>query len=307
MTSPFAQFPWLNLKLTELEGYLNNLLELQHTDMLPGLRAQLQSARFLPAAWYYLSSDFGADDAEPDAVRAGAAALQLFAIRNRLMQDQQFGPDAMQHDFFVELLSDLIDVELRKCSADDDALQGKIDAIQDITAHQLAALETIHKPTTDITEYLRRSEDQDAVMFAFACHFGAQATHADAVVIDSLEAIGRTVGLAFRLRAEIFDLLGINNAEDALGPLAMLQDGQFTLPTVVTLATEGPAFANRIAEAGNGELDALHTTAMTIIETGVQQAMNMAAEYRDQALFDTHLLPERPSKATLADLIKLLL
>lgn len=307
MTNPFAQFPWLNLKLTELEGYLQNLLELQHADMLPSLRTQLNAARFLPAAWYYLSSDFGDDNVEADAVRAGAAALQLFAIRNRLMQAPQFGPDAMQHDFFVEYLSDLIDVELRKCSADDDALQGKLDAIQDITAHQLAAQEALHQPTTDITEYLRRSDDQDAVMFAFACHFGAQATHADAVVVDSLEAIGRTVGLAFRLHAEVFDLLGINNAPDALGPLAMLQDGQFTLPTVVTLAAQGPAFANRIASAGNGDLDALRTTAMTIIDTGVQQALNMADEYRDQALFDSHLLPERPAKATLAALVQLVL
>jgi heptaprenyl diphosphate synthase len=307
MRSPFAQYPWLNLKLTELEDYLNHLLELQQSDLLPALRQQLRAPRFLPAAWYYLFSDFGAASVTAEDLKAGAAALQLFAIRNQLMQKPQFGPSAMQHDFFIEYLSDLIDVELRKCSVDDAALQGKLDAIQDITTQQIAADEAIHKPTTAITEYLRRSEDQDALMFAFACHFGAQATGAEAVLVDSAEAIGRTIGLAYRLRAECFDLMGINNAPDAMGPLAMLRDGQFTLPTVLTLAAKGPAFANQIAEAGSGDLDALGATAMTIIETGVGQTLTMAAEYRDQALFDIGLLPPTPAKATLTSLVTILL
>ncbi|MFD1485849.1 polyprenyl synthetase family protein [Lacticaseibacillus baoqingensis] len=307
MNSPFAQYPWLNLKLTALADYLNQLLELHASDLLPTIRQQLIAPRFLPAAWYFLFSDFGSAAVAAGDLQAGAAALQLFAIRNHLMQRPEFGPDAMQHDFFVEYLSDLIDVELRKCSTDDEQLQGKLDAIQDITAHQLAAAQAIHQPTTDITEYLRRSQDQDALMFAFACHFGAQATGAPAVLIDSAETIGQTIGLAYRLRAECFDLMGINNAADAMGPLAMLQDGQFTLPTVLTLAAVGPAFADRIATAGSGDLAALGETAMTIIETGVGQTLNMADEYRDQALFDISLLPPTPAKTTLTSLVKILL
>ncbi|MFD1471661.1 polyprenyl synthetase family protein [Companilactobacillus mishanensis] len=308
--SPFKQFQKLNVKLLGLEDYMLHLIELNHDDIINEAQGYLKSSRFLHAAFFYLFSDFGDADSEDlrdNSLQSAAAALQLFYIRNEMMRKHNAGPDSIKLNFMVEYFSDLIDVEFRKCSADDDDLQGKIDAVQEITTNQLLADEQMVKPVEDVGEYIKRIEARSAVMFEFACRFGAQATHADDVLIDSAGQIGRTIGLAYQIKSEILDLIGINTTEDQFGPLYMLQSGEFTLPTIFAVAKAGPDFMNKVAEAGRTGDKALAETAEYIIDNGVDAAQVMVKEYKDQAVFDINMLPNIPAKQDLKKLVDMLL
>lgn len=308
--SPFKQFQKLNVKLLGLEDYMLHLIELNHDDIINEAQGYLKYSRFLHAAFFYLFSDFGDADSEDlrdNSLQSAAAALQLFYIRNEMMRKHNAGPDSIKLNFMVEYFSDLIDVEFRKCSADDDDLQGKIDAVQEITTNQLLADEQMVKPVEDVGEYIKRIEARSAVMFEFACRFGAQATHADDVLIDSAGQIGRTIGLAYQIKSEILDLIGINTTEDQFGPLYMLQSGEFTLPTIFAVAKAGPDFMNKVAEAGRTGDKALAETAEYIIDNGVDAAQVMVKEYKDQAVFDINMLPNIPAKQDLKKLVDMLL
>ncbi|MCH4009261.1 polyprenyl synthetase family protein [Companilactobacillus sp.] len=308
--SPFEQFQKLNVQLVGLEDYMRHLLELHNDDIIQEAGGYLHSARFLHAAFFYLFSEFGDADSEDlrdNSLQSAAAAMQMFYIRNEMMRKHQAGPDSIKLNFMVEYFSDLIDVEFRKCSADDDDLQGKIDAVQEITTNQLLADEQMVKPAEDVGEYIKRIEARSAVMFEFACRFGAQATHANDVLVDSAGQIGRTIGLAYQIKSEIFDLIGINTTEDQFGPLQMLQSGEFTLPTIFAVAKAGPDFMNNIAEAGRAGDEQLIETAEYIIDNGVDAAQVMVKEYRDQAVFDIDMLPNIQAKSDLKKLVDMLL
>ncbi|AKP67821.1 polyprenyl synthetase family protein [Companilactobacillus ginsenosidimutans] len=308
--SPFEQFKKLNVRLVGLEDYIRHLVELHNDDIISEAGGYLHSQHFLHAAFFYLFSEFGDADAEElrdNSLQSAAAAMQMFYIRNEMMRKHQAGPDSIKLNFMVEYFSDLIDVEFRKCSADDDDLQGKIDAVQEITTNQLLADEQMVKPVEDVGEYIKRIEARSAVMFEFACRFGAQATHADDVLIDSAGQIGRTIGLAYQIKSEILDLIGINTTEEQFGPLFMLQSGEFTLPTIFAVAKAGPDFMNKVAEAGRTGEDELVKTAEYIIDNGVDAAQVMVKEYKDQAIFDIDMLPNIPEKQSLKKLVDMLL
>lgn len=308
MESPFQQFPKLNPKLINLEDYMLRLIELNKNDIINEAKGYLHSGRFLHAAFFYLFAGFGdADNLRENSLQSAAAAAQMFYIRNELMRKHQAGPDAINLNFMVEYFSDLIDVEFRKCSADDDDLQGKIDAVQEITTNQLLADEEMIKPVEDIAEYIKRVEARSAVMFEFACRFGAQAAHASDVLIDSAGEIGRTIGIAYQIKSEIFDLIGINTSENEFGPLYMLQNGEFTLPVIFAIGKNGNDFMNKIAEAGRTGDKALAETAEQVIDSGVDAAQVMVKEYKDQAIFDINMLPEIPEKESLKKLVNMLL
>lgn len=308
--SPFEQFKKLNVQLVGLEDYMRHLLELHNDDIIQEAGSYLHSGRFLHAAFFFLFSGFGDADSEDlrdNSLQSAAAAMQMFYIRNQMMRKHQAGPDSIKLNFMVEYFSDLIDVEFRKCSADDDDLQGKIDAVQVITTNQLMADEQMVKPVEDVAEYVKRIEASSAVMFEFACRFGAQATHADDVVVDSAGQIGRTIGLAYQIKSEILDLIGINTTEEQFGPLYMLQSGEFTLPTIFAVSKAGPDFMNKVAQAGRSGEKELAETAEYIIDNGVDAAQVMVKEYKDQAIFDINMLPNIPEKQDLKKLVNMLL
>ncbi|WP_125711707.1 polyprenyl synthetase family protein [Companilactobacillus kedongensis] len=308
MESPFQQFPRLNTKLINLEDYMLRLIELNKNDIINEAKGYLHSGRFLHAAFFYLFAGFGdTDKLRENSLQYAAAASQMFYIRNELMRKHQAGPDAINLNFMVEYFSDLIDVEFRKCSADDDDLQGKIDAVQEITTNQLLADEQMIKPVEDIAEYIKRVEARSAVMFEFACRFGTQAAHASDVLVDSAGEIGRTIGIAYQIKSEIFDLIGINTSENEFGPLYMLQNGEFTLPVIFAIGKNGNDFMNKIAEAGKTGDRALAETAEQVIDGGVDAAQVMVKEYKDQAIFDINMLPEIPEKEDLKKLVNMLL
>ncbi|WP_125565156.1 polyprenyl synthetase family protein [Companilactobacillus insicii] len=308
MASPFEQFEHLNPKLINLEDYILHLIELNKDDIISEASGFLKSSRFLHGAFFYLFSGFGTtDDLRENALQSAAAATQMFYIRNEMMRRHQAGPDSIKLNFMVEYFSDLIDVELRKCSADDDALQGKIDAIQEITTQQLMADEQMVKPVEDIGEYIKRVEGRSAVMFEFACRFGAQAAHASDIIVDSAGEIGKTIGIAYQIKSEVLDLVGINTTEEEFGPLYMLQSGEFTLPVIFAIGKKGPDFMNKIAEAGRTGEKSLAETAEEVIDNGVDASQVMVKEYKDQALFDINMLPEIPEKHDLQKLVEMLL
>ncbi|APX72645.1 polyprenyl synthetase family protein [Companilactobacillus allii] len=308
MASPFEQFEHLNPKLINLEDYILHLIELNKDDIITEASGFLKSGRFLHSAFFYLFSGFGETESlKENTLQSAAAVTQMFYIRNEMMRRHQAGPDSIKLNFMVEYFSDLIDVELRKCSADDDALQGKIDAIQEITTQQLMADEEMIKPVEDIAEYIKRVEGRSAIMFEFACRFGAQAAHASDIIVDSAGEIGKTIGIAYQIKSEILDLVGINTSKTEFGPLYMLQNGEFTLPVIFAIGKKGQNFMNDIAEAGKTGEENLAITAEEVIDNGVDASQVMVKEYKDQALFDINMLPEIPEKHDLQKLVEMLL
>ena len=82
--------------------------------------------------------------------------------------------------------------------------------------------------------YIEVIERKTAALIATSCRLGGMLSDADPVVVDTLERVGRELGLAFQLSDDIMDI----TAEAAvLGkePGADLREGVYTLPVIYAL------------------------------------------------------------------------
>lgn len=153
-----------------------------------------------------------------------------------------------------------------------------------------------------LQEYERRIYAKTASLIALSAEAGPILAQTDGEIVESLRLYGERLGLAFQIVDDVLDFVA---DEETLGkPVGSdLRQGLITLPTLLFLQRDPdyPALRRVLAGTRSQEVveDAVQAVATSPI---IDQAMEMARQYADQAQAALEGTPENPYRSALLDL-----
>ncbi|MDZ4700486.1 MAG: polyprenyl synthetase family protein [Rhodothermales bacterium] len=117
------------------------------------------------------------------------------------------------------------------------------DAVRRMSEGELLQLKKARQLDIDEATYFRIISDKTASLIAACTTIGALSATDDVGQIETMNALGEHLGLAFQIRDDLFDFGG----DDVGKPLGIdLQERKMTLPLIVALERAGPAERRRI-------------------------------------------------------------
>jgi heptaprenyl diphosphate synthase len=122
---------------------------------------------------------------------------------------------------------------------------------------QIREADSAGRLETDETQYMEVIRGKTAALIATSCRLGGMLSDALPAVVDRLQRVGESLGLAFQLSDDIMD---ITADQDTLGkePGVDLKEGVYTLPVIYALRESGRREELRaLLEAGPPDGDRL--------------------------------------------------
>ncbi|ATO42585.1 polyprenyl synthetase family protein [Loigolactobacillus coryniformis] len=313
-------FPYIQEKLTPLTPYLLEAARIKQPAVNERVQALIHNGgKLVRAGLFYLFSEFGTT---PDQARlkAGAAAIELLHLATLIHDDVIDQAAERRHTATVQtsvgnrnavyagdlLFTLYFDQVLRSAETFAD-IDTNVKAMHGILTGELDQYNLNYQLNETVDQYLREIEGKTAKLFALACAQGAKLAHADEIIVETGEQIGRSLGLAYQILDDILDYTG---TQDSIRKpiLQDIQNGIYTLPLLFTLEaqpTATRAFLSKKARLTTAELQELQQ--LVIDSGGVTQAQTMANELTDQALIDIQTLPDSRARNDLEKLTRRLL
>ncbi|MFG0333363.1 MAG: polyprenyl synthetase family protein [Maioricimonas sp. JB049] len=161
-----------------------------------------------------------------------------------------------------------------------------------------------HRGHFELTEdeYLQIINGKTAELCAVSCRLGAHFAGSDTETVDTLEAYGRDLGMAFQIADDLLDLLGDESeAGKTLG--SDLAKQKLTLPLIRLLQTCDQATAEQVREwlAHPDEHTAAKLLPMLKDSDSLRYAKSLALEYADSARRRLARLPASPARDLLVE------
>ncbi|WP_420432148.1 polyprenyl synthetase family protein [Candidatus Poriferisocius sp.] len=162
---------------------------------------------------------------------------------------------------------------------------------------QVRELQDTGNPDRTETSYTDSIEGKTASLLATSCRIGGLVAGLDRPTVDTLTEFGRYYGLAFQVVDDILDIVA---TDEHLGKPSGndLHEGIYTLPVIRALGTSyGPQLRHLL---GGTVSDATVRSALQLVQAsgGVQEALDVARNYAQQASASLEVLP--PTTATAA-------
>ena len=162
---------------------------------------------------------------------------------------------------------------------------------------QVRELQDTGNPDRTETSYTHSIEGKTASLLATSCRIGGLVAGLDRPMVDTLTEFGRYYGLAFQVVDDILDIVA---TDEHLGKPSGndLHEGIYTLPVIRALGTSsGPQLRDLL---GGTVSDATVRSALQLVQAsgGVQEALEVARHYAQQASASLEALP--PTTATAA-------
>ncbi|ANK62073.1 polyprenyl synthetase family protein [Loigolactobacillus backii] len=313
-------FPTIQTKLTALTPYLIEAARIKQ----PAVNERVQSllrhgGKLIRAGLFYLFSEFGPDQNE-ERLQAGAAAIELLHLATLIHDDvidqapERRGTQTVHTRvgnrnaiYAGDLLFTLYFDQVLKSAETFNDIAVNTHAMHGILDGELDQYDLNYHLKETVDQYLKEIEGKTAKLFALACAQGAKLAHADMIIVESAEQIGRSIGLAFQILDDVLDYTG--EQQDIRKPILQdIQQGIYTLPLLFALEAQ-PEKLRPYLKRGIQltETDLQTIQALVTKSDGVAQARTMANELTDQALLDIKMLPETPARQALETLTRRLL
>ncbi|MFQ5637810.1 MAG: polyprenyl synthetase family protein [bacterium] len=154
--------------------------------------------------------------------------------------------------------------------------------------------------------YFKLISDKTASLLAAACQLGACASDENETVLDTMREFGENLGIAFQIRDDLLDLLGVEKKTGK--PIGNdIRDNKITLPLIYALKQAEKREARRVIRLikRSGKKQALKEIVEFIEEYGgVTYASQRAEHFSGKALQSLETYPDTPYKASLIKLVK---
>ena len=154
--------------------------------------------------------------------------------------------------------------------------------------------------------YYRLISDKTASLIAASCQLGAVAAGATDEEIEVLGDFGEKVGMAFQIRDDLLDLLGLEkNTGKPIGN--DIRENKITLPLLYALKQAEKKEAKQIIQMvkkGASKKEMKYIVDFTIAYGGVDYATQQAEEFTGKALKHLCRFPESQYKDVLIKLVK---
>ncbi len=155
-----------------------------------------------------------------------------------------------------------------------ETLAESLQTVRDLVAGELVQLETVGTLVLDEERYRRVCKLKTAALFVWSARAGARFAGADDDTIEALGEFAGSLGVAFQIRDDLLDLVGIEGFGKRL--YDDIREGRSTLP-VILAAQERP----RIVELfERGDEDAIAEIAQEIAQSSALDRVRSEVETR---------------------------
>ncbi|HBZ66149.1 MAG TPA: polyprenyl synthetase [Bacteroidales bacterium] len=160
----------------------------------------------------------------------------------------------------------------------------------------------------DIREdvYYEIIRKKTATLISSCCAAGASSAGASPDLIAMMSSFGEKVGMAFQIKDDLFDYQSVNNTGKPNG--IDIRDQKMTLPLIFFLANCSSAdkrfVINTVKNYNTDRKRIAKVIDMVVQAGGINYAKTRMHQYRDEALTMLDALPDRPSRQSLADLVR---
>lgn len=160
----------------------------------------------------------------------------------------------------------------------------------------------------DIREdvYYEIIRKKTATLISSCCSAGASSAGAPADLIALMGNFGEKVGMAFQIKDDLFDYQSINNTGKPNG--IDIRDQKMTLPLIFFLSNCSSAdkrfVINTVKNHNTDKKRVADVIEMVVQSGGIDYARSRMFQYRDEALAMLETLPDKPSRKSLADLVR---
>lgn len=172
--------------------------------------------------------------------------------------------------------------------------------VMDMCNGEIQQFQRRYKSTLSMEEYLEQIERKTALLMAVGCQGAAIVNQADPEIEQAFYDYGRSVGMAFQIMDDILDF---SISEQELGKSACndLASGQVTLPTYYALkhSPDAEELRDIIEREMSQENDLERSIEIVKQSTALDDAMNLAKDYHQQALDTLRGLPQGEAKQSL--------
>jgi len=174
--------------------------------------------------------------------------------------------------------------------------------LETISAGELNQIFNAFNPKQSRQHYLKRISDKTAALFTLATESGAILSQAPEEAVRALRDYGYNLGIAFQI---VDDILDFTSTEEEMGkPIGSdLAQGTLTLPAMLLLERQGEN--NPVAELfrGGDKQKNIKLALETVCNSSiVDECYQVASDYCAQACRSLSLLPDNPTRRTLAEL-----
>lgn len=154
--------------------------------------------------------------------------------------------------------------------------------IGELCKGQVAELQTLYDINRTEAQYYPSIAGKTASLFAAATRIGGIVADYDRAVIDRLTEFGRLYGMAFQVIDDILDVIA---TDEQLGKPAGkdMIEGVYSLPVIKTLASANGDELRRLLKDGLAEADRHAAIECVRMGPGVDQALETAATFVEQA------------------------
>ena len=176
------------------------------------------------------------------------------------------------------------------------------DAIARVVQGQVRELEHLYDSRRPVEHYYATVDDKTGALLEASSRLGAVLGGCPKEQAEALRLFGAAFGMAFQIAD---DLLDLSATQEDLGkpPGTDLRDGVYTLPLLYAVEAE-PSLADQLGTP-QPDVDLIRKT---VVRTGAfQRALEVAAEYVDEALLCLDGAPEGPARDSLQRLTRLII
>ena len=169
---------------------------------------------------------------------------------------------------------------------------------------QMRETEGVGEGEDAVEAYLRVIYEKTGSLIATAGRFGAWFSGADQAVIESLERIGKLLGIGFQISDDIIDIASPTD-ESGKTPGTDLREGVKTLPMLYALAAPDTDPRLRDLLGRPLELDSEVEAALELLRasSGLERTRATLQEYADDVRKELASLPDNPAREALSSLV----
>jgi heptaprenyl diphosphate synthase len=300
--------------LTRVEAMLHDLVQ-SELDFATRTSLHLVDAggkRFRPL-FALLAAQFG-DPSADEVIKSGAVVemIHLATLYHDDVMDEATmrrgatSANARWDNSVAILTGDFLFAKASQLIADlgAEAVRRMASTFEALVTGQMRETEGVGAGQDAVERYLRVIYEKTGSLIATAGRFGAWFSGADQPVIESLERIGRLVGIGFQISDDIIDIASPTD-ESGKTPGTDLREGVKTLPMLYALADPGTDPRLRELLGRPLELDAEVDEALELLRasSGLERTRATLQEYADDARKELASLPENPAREALSALV----
>ncbi len=178
------------------------------------------------------------------------------------------------------------------------------EAVRRMSEGELLENQSSRSNSFDEETYFRIISDKTASLISTCCELGAASAVDDEVIIERLKNFGENLGIAFQLRDDLLDYLGISNITGK--PIgADIKDGKITLPLIYALRNaprKESRYVMKIIKNEPRGKDIFYVIDFVKNYGGIDYTFSIAESYLDKAKQFIIDFPDSPAKESLIKL-----